>query len=506
MPIPSVFPLSPAYSKTQLTGLILGPVLFTLILLFFAAEDLSREGVAVLAVTVWIATWWVTEALPIPATALLPIILLPSTGALDNATVTSAYGDDIIFLFLGGFFIATAMEKWNLHKRIALGIIAFVGTSTQRILLGFMLATTFISFWVSNTAAVMMMVPMALAVTTRVEHNLKNTAQAAELPSFEKALLFGVGYAGTAGGLAILTSTPPNIIMAGLAREMFGIDVTYFGWMMVGMPVSIVLVFCAWFYLGKIAFPMRLQHLPGGSAMIEKERRELGPITFEEKAVTAVFVFTAFMWMTRSLIWTPLIPELRDGMIAILASILLFTIPARNGEEGAARLLTWKDSVKIPWGILLLFGGGLAIAAGFRLTGLSDWIGSHLSILQGLHILLIIGSVTLLIQFLTEITSNTATATMILPVVAALAVALDVHPLALMIPCAMAASCAFMMPVSTPPNAIIFATEKLKIVEMVRVGFIITLVSTVLIVLAAYFLLPLFWGLDLSTSVPMLTN
>ena len=378
MPIPSVFPLHPAYSKTQLTGLLLGPALFTLILLFFSPEGLPREGVAVLAVTAWIATWWVTEALPIPATALMPIILLPATGALDNVTVTSAYGDDIIFLFMGGFFIATAMEKWNLYKRIALAIISFVGTSTQRILLGFMIATTFISFWVSNTASVMMMVPMALAITTRVEHNLRDTPEAAELPSFEKALLFGVGYAGTAGGLAILTSTPPNIILAGLARELFGIDVTYFGWMMIGMPVAIVLVLGAWFYLGRVAFPMRLKQLPGGSALIERERKELGPITFEEKAVTAVFVFTAFMWMTRSLVWSHLIPELRDGMIAILATILLFTIPARQTELGSPRILTWKDSSKIPWGILLLFGGGLAIAAGFRLSGLSSWIGAQL--------------------------------------------------------------------------------------------------------------------------------
>ena len=504
MRAPTIFPLFPAYSRTQLTGLLLGPFLFTLILLFFSAEGLSREGVAVLAVTVWIATWWVTEALPIPATALMPIILLPSTGALDNSTVTSAYGDDIIFLFLGGFFIATAMEKWNLHKRIALSIIAFVGTSTQRILLGFMLATTFISLWVSNTAAVMMMVPMALAITTRVGHNLRDTPEAAELPAFEKALLFGVGYAGTIGGLGVLTSTPPNIIMAGLARELFGIDVTYFGWMAVGLPIAAALVICAWFYLGRFAFPMRLQQLPGGRALIEREREELGPISFEEKAVTAVFVFTAFMWMTRTLIWTNFIPDLRDGMIATLAAILLFVIPARDEGQGTGRLLNWKDSTQIPWGILLLFGGGLAIAAGFRLTGLSSWIGSHLSILEGLHILLIIGSTTLLIQFLTEVTSNTATATMILPVVAALAVALNIHPLALMIPAAMAANCAFMMPVSTPPNAIIFATEKLRIVEMVRVGFIITLVSTVLIVLAIYFLLPAFWGLDLNTTVPKL--
>lgn len=485
-----------SYSRTQSTGLILGPLLFALTLLFFAPEGLSFEARAVLGTTLWVATWWITEAIPIPATSLLPLFLLPVTGALNSSTVTSAYGDDIIFLFLGGFFIATAMEKWNLHKRMALAIIDFVGTSTQRILLGFMLATAFLSMWVSNTASVMMMVPMALAITAQVSHALQDTPEADDIPVFEKALIFAVGYAGTIGGMGTLIGTPPNIILAAQARELFGVEISFASWMMIGVPVVILLLFIAWLYLGRVAFAMRIKGIPGGRELIRRERAVLGKISFEETAVAIVFTVAAFLWITREFLWTGLLPELRDGMIAILAATALFVVPTRSGTTG--RVLDWKDSRDIPWGVLLLFGGGLAIAGGFRETGLSSWMGDQLTVLDSLHLLLIIACATLLILFLTEITSNTATATMILPVVASLALALNIHPFALMVPCAMAANCAFMLPVGTPPNAIIFATEKLRIVEMVRTGFVMNLIAATLIVLTVYFLMPTLWGLNLA--------
>lgn len=490
---------NPSYSRAQAIGLILGPLLFALTLLFFSPTGLSFEAKAVLGTTLWVAVWWITEAIPIPATSLLPLFLLPITGALNSNTTTSAYGDDIIFLFLGGFFIATAMEKWNLHKRMALAIIAFVGTSTQRILLGFMLATAFLSMWVSNTASVMMMIPMALAITAQVAHALQGTPEASDIPVFEKALIFGVGYAGTIGGMGTLIGTPPNIILAAQARELFGIEISFASWMMIGVPVVVVLLFIAWVYLGRVAFPMRIKGIPGGKALIQNERAALGKISYEERAVAVVFTFAAFMWITREFIWTGIVPELRDGMIAVLAAILLFMVPTKSCPGG--RVLEWRDSRDIPWGVLLLFGGGLAIAAGFRETGLSTWMGEQLTVLDSLHMLLIISCATLLILFLTEITSNTATATMILPVVASLALALNIHPFALMVPCAMAANCAFMLPVGTPPNAIIFATEKLRIVEMVKTGFAMNLIAAVLIVLSVYFLMPVFWNLDLN-SVP----
>lgn len=485
-----------SYSRPQSVGLVLGPLLFALTLLFFTPEGLSFEARAVLGTTLWVAIWWITEAIPIPATSLLPLFLLPVTGALNSNTVTSAYGDDIIFLFLGGFFIATAMEKWNLHKRMALAIIDFVGTSTQRILLGFMLATAFLSMWVSNTASVMMMVPMALAITAQVTHALQDTPEASDIPVFEKALIFAVGYAGTIGGMGTLIGTPPNIILAAQARELFGVEITFASWMMIGVPVVVLLLFIAWLYLGRVAFRMRIRGIPGGRELIQRERAALGKISFEETAVAVVFTLAAFLWITREFLWTSLLPELRDGMIAILAATLLFMVPTKSCAGG--RVLEWKDSRDIPWGVLLLFGGGLAIASGFRETGLSSWMGDQLTVLDSLHLLLIIACATLLILFLTEITSNTATATMILPVVASLALALNIHPFALMVPCAMAANCAFMLPVGTPPNAIIFATEKLRIVEMVRAGFVMNLIAATLIVLTVYFLMPMFWGLDLS--------
>ncbi|WP_303967398.1 SLC13 family permease [Sporosarcina ureae] len=486
---------STSYSTVQRVGLILGPLLFIIMMFFLSPEGMNPAAKSVLAVTLWVATWWITEAIPIPVTSLLPIVLLPLTGAMEADAVTSSYGNDIIFLFLGGFFIATAMEKWNLHKRLALGIIAFIGTGTQRILLGFMTATAFLSMWVSNTAAVMMMIPMGLAITAQVAAALKGTPEEKELPKFEKTLIFGIGYAGTIGGLGTLIGTPPNIILAAQVKELFGVEISFAGWMLIAVPIVIILLFSTWIYLGRFAFKMNIKGLPGGKEVIQEERKALGKTTFEEKAVGTVFAFAAFMWITREFLWINILPSLKDGMIAVIAAALLFTIP--TSKKFGKRILGWEDSKEIPWGILLLFGGGLAIAAGFRETGLSEWIGSQLTALEGLHMIVIIAASSFLVLALTEFTSNTATATMILPILAALALTMNIHPYALMVPAAMAANCAFMLPVGTPPNAIIFATEKLRLSEMVRVGFIINVFVLILIVLAAYFLLPLLWGIDL---------
>ncbi|WP_374021017.1 SLC13 family permease [Paenibacillus thiaminolyticus] len=497
---PVVKPNKP-YATAQLVGFLLGPALFILTMLFFQPEGLSAEGRSVLAVTLWIAAWWITEAIPIPATSLLPLILLPVTGAMQGNVVASSYGNDIIFLFLGGFFIATAMEKWNLHKRMALSIISVIGTSTQRILLGFMAATGFLSMWVSNTAAVMMMIPMGLAITAQIASTLAGKPEEKELPKFEKSLIFGIGYAGTIGGLGTLIGTPPNIILVAQMNELFGITISFAQWMLFGVPVVMLMLFFTWLYLGKMKFRTSIQQLPGGRELIESERNKLGRTTFEEGMVGLVFVFAAFMWITREFLWVEggwfmAIPGISDGMIAIMAAALLFIIPAK--AESGSRILNWSDSKDIPWGVLLLFGGGLAIAAGFRSSGLSDWMGEQLTMLDGFHLIVIISCATLLIMMMTEITSNTATATMILPVVAALAIALGIHPFALMIPCAMAANCAFMLPVGTPPNAIIFGTGKLKIMDMVRAGFSVNVFATLIIILAVYYLLPIVFGIDLN--------
>ncbi|GIN19881.1 MAG TPA: SLC13/DASS family transporter [Bacillus bacterium] len=488
-----------SYRMPQKIGLILGPLLFILTQLFFAPEGLSAEGKSVLAVTLWVATWWVTEAIPIPAASLLPIILLPMTGAMDGSDVTASYGDPIIFLFLGGFFIAIAMEKWNLHKRIALTIISLIGTNVQRIVLGFMIATGFLSMWVSNTAAVMMMIPIGTAIVYQAAAAMKGTSKTDpdDYRNFEKGVILAIGYAGTIGGLGTLIGTPPNIILAATINKLFDVQISFADWMMFATPVVIIMIISTWFYIIKVAFPVKMKELPGGKDLIEKEKTSLGKMTFEETMVLLVFLFAAFMWISRTFLWENLfgITTLSDTLIAILAAVILFLIPTRKGK---GRLLEWDSAKDIPWGILLLFGGGLSIAGGFIETGLAEWMGTQLTVLQGVHFILIILLSTALVLGLTEFTSNTATATMILPVLASLALAINVHPFALMVPAAMAANCAFMMPVGTPPNAIMFGTGKLKIIEMIRAGFWVNIFVLILIVAFVFLILPVLWGVDLT--------
>ena len=455
---PSPQPKPPAYTTPQKIGLLLGPLLFACVVMFFHPEDLSFEGRMVLATTLWVAVWWITEAIPIPATSLLPIVLLPITGALDGNTVTAAYGNPIIFLFLGGFMIALAMERWDLHKRIALSIIAVLGTSINSIVFGFMAATGFLSMWVSNTASVMMMLPIGTAIVYQVSQELAKSDgdHSVEIDKFSKALIFGIGYGGTIGGLGTLIGTPPNIILAAIVNQLFGIEISFAGWLMFAFPIVCVLLVITWLLLTRVFFRIDFSHLPGGRELINKEKAALGNTSFEEKAVLVVFLFAAFMWITRSFLWQGQIiniPGINDTMIAVVAALLL------------------------------------------------EWIGGQMSVLEGANFLLVILLATGMVLFLTEITSNTATATMILPVLASLALALDIHPFVLMVPAAMAANCAFMLPVGTPPNAIIFATGKLKIIEMVRTGFWINIIAMLLIVAAVYFLLPVMWGVDL-TSYP----
>ncbi|MDO5634935.1 MAG: SLC13 family permease [Micrococcus sp.] len=493
-------PAGPAYTPAKLTGLILGPLLFIIFQFIFAPEGLSPEGRSVLAVTLWVATWWITEAIPIPATSLLPIVLLPLTGAMTGSDVVSAYGNDTIFLFLGGFAIAIALEKWNLHQRIALNIVSALGVSPKRIILGFMVATAFLSMWVSNTAATMMMIPVGLAVAHQAAQSLRGAEHQRDLHHFEKAILFGIAYAATIGGLGTLIGTPPLAILAATSADLAGETIGFAQWMVVGVPVVVVLLALTWLYMTNISFKVKLKQLPGGAEVIREQRRGLGRMSPQEIGVGIVFVFAAFMWITRTFLWQDIFPSLTDGMIAVVATTLLFLIPARATAPGekkpSTRLLEWEDSVKIPWGILLLFGGGLAIAAGFTQSGLSEWIGEQLLGLQGMNSLLIIIVATALVLALTEITSNTATATMILPVMAAFAVSVGLHPFALMVPAAMAANCAFMLPVGTPPNAVLFATGKVKITEMVRVGFALNIIALVLLLAAVLLIMPAAWGID----------
>lgn len=493
-----------SYNTPQLIGLFLGPLLFVLTLLFFNPDGLPPEAKAILASTLWIATWWITEAIPIPATSLLPIVLFPMTGGLDVGATTSAYGNDTIFLFMGGFMIALTMEKWNLHRRIALTIISLIGTNTDRIVLGFMIATGFLSMWISNTATAMMMVPIGLAIIFQVKEALKDddtidTSQ--ENFGFGKALMLGIAYSASLGGIATLIGTPPNTLLAGAVNEIYGIEITFAQWMLFGVPLAWTFIFITWFYLIKVAYPLKLKQLPGGNAVIREEKTKLGAASYEEKAVFTVFVLVALAWISRSFLLDAFAPnlEMTDAMVGLIAAFVLFIIPAKNRQGD--HLLDWATAVKLPWGILLLFGGGLAIAAGFTSSGLSEWIGGQLTALQGVNVLLVVLVVAALVLFLTEITSNTATASMMFPIMASLAAALAIHPYALMVTAAIAASCAFMLPVATPPNAVVFGSGYLRIPDMAKAGFLLNVFGIFFVALAVFYYLPLVWGIDLM-SIP----
>ena len=492
-PVPE--PNATSYTKVQLIGLLLGPLLFVLTLLFLQTEGLDQNGIFVVAAALWIATWWVTEAIPIPATSLLPLVLFPMGGIMTNQDTASFYGDDIVFLFLGGFLLAVAMEKWNLHTRIALSIIKAIGTTTATILLGFMISTALLSMFVSNTAAVMIMIPIGLAIIKEA-HSLSTPSVQEDVKIFEKSLVLAIGYAGTIGGLGTLIGTPPLIILAGQMKQIFDVEMNFAQWMLVGVPVVIVLLALAWAYMNFFQFKHGMNQLPGGRKIIVDELDKLGKITKEEKWVLAVFILAASLWVLRGFFFDQFAftELLGDGSIAMLAAVLLFIIPSKR-QNG--RVLDWGVAKDLPWGVLLLFGGGLALAGSIVETGVDQWIGEMLSGVGGMPLILMIAIVALLILFLTEFTSNTATATMILPVLAGLAIALDVHPLALMVPAAMAANCAFMLPVGTPPNAIVFGTGKVTIGEMMKAGFGLNIIAALMIIIVVYLWVPVVYGIDL---------
>ena len=465
-------------------GLLLGPIVFFLFILFRPFPELSDEGFMVLASTIWIAIWWVTEALPIPVTSLLPVILFPMTGALSIGETTSAYGHKMVFLYIGGFILAMAIEKWGLHRRIALNVIKLVGVSQRGVVMGFMLATAFLSMWISNTATSVMMLPIGMAIVVQLKTTMKDLRE-----DFGKALMLGVAYSASIGGLSTLIGTPPNLVMAGVVEQYYGQELVFAEWFFMVFPISVLLLTISWVYLTHVAFKVSNVRQANRSE-INQQLRELGAITFEEKRVLVVFCLTAFLWISRSFLFADLIPGLDDTVIAVMSAVALFII--KNKKEGY--LMTWKAAVKIPWGIVLLFGGGLAIAEGFKSSGLANWIGENLTSMEGSHTAVILTGIVASVNFMTEITSNVATTSMILPVIAPLADAIGVNPLLLMTGATLAASCAFMLPVATPPNAVVFGSGYLKISDMIRTGLILNIISIVIISAYLYWILPLMWG------------
>lgn len=469
-------------------GLLLGPLLFFLVYFFFHPEGLSKEANAVLAATAWIAVWWITEAVPIAITALLPLVLFPLSGGLDLPTTSGSFGHKYVFLYMGGFIIAIAIEKWNLHKRIALNIINVIGSDVRKIILGFMMATAFLSMWISNTATAVMMLPIGIAIIKQLRDN-PDTAEDENL-IFGKALMLAIAYSASIGGVATLIGTPPNLVLAGVVLDTYGYEITFMQWFMFGLPISIVLLFICWKYLTRYAFSFKQTEFPGGKDEIKRQLQLLGKISYEEKLVGFIFAFTAFCWITRSFLLQQFLPGLDDTIIAICFAIVLFLIPAKNKKE---QLINWEEAVRMPWGIILLFGGGMALAKGFEVSGLAVWIGSQMTSLSGLSIVLLLLVLIAAVNFLTEITSNLATTAMLLPVLAPMALTVNVHPFALMVGTALAASCAFMLPVATPPNAVVFGSGYLRIPDMVKKGLFMNLISIVVLTLFVYFTLPELW-------------
>ena len=485
--------------RRPLVGLVLGPVLFAMVLSLPLPADMTAAGLRVAAVATLMAVWWLTEAIPIPATALLPILLFPLLGVISAGEVTRAYGHHLIYLFIGGFMIAVTMEKWNLHHRIALQTIRLVGVTPRRIILGFMLATAFLSMWISNTATTMMMVTIAAAVLHEIPQQAENHRGRFR---FGTVLMLGIGYAATIGGVATLIGTPPNAIFAGVVEKSYGYSIGFADWMVFGLPLSMVMLSITWLYLARILFHGESLHFPGGRNFIHKQIAALGPMSREEKIVALVFTTVAALWILRGFYKPESLAMVKDSTIAIAGALLLFMIPVDLKKREF--LLDWKTAVKIPWDIIILFGGGFALAQGFNESGLTQWLAGRLTVLQGIEIFLIISAVVLLVIFLTEITSNTATASLLLPVAGALAAALEMHPYGLMVAAVVAASFAFMLPVATPPNAIIYSSRYVDIMQMARAGFWLNLVGAVVITGFVYFVLPRVWGIRLDTAAGLM--
>lgn len=471
--------------------LIAGPLLFVILQLLGAPEGMPEPAYDVLSATIWIALWWVTEAVPIAVTALLPIVLFPLTGALDLSTTTASYGHKYIFLYMGGFILAIAIEKWNLHKRIALHIIKLIGTNVKNIILGFMVATAFLSMWISNTATSVMMLPIGMSIVSQLKDNPATKQDENKL--FGKALMLSIAYSASIGGIATLIGTPPNLVFAGYIQEVYNIEISFLQWLTFGLPISIMLLLVSWYYLVNIAFKFEQKEFPGGKSEIQKLLVELGPMKREEKIVLSVFVITALCWISRSFLLEKILPGIDDTIIAMIAGITLFTLGA--GEKGK-RIIHWKEAVKMPWGIILLFGGGMALASGFEVTGLAEWFGLKITLLDTLPLLLLILIVIFSVNFITELTSNLATTAMLLPILAPIALKLDLNPYMLLVATTVAASCAFMLPVATPPNAVVFGSGYLRIPDMVKTGLWMNLISIIFLTAMVYFALPLLWDFE----------
>jgi solute carrier family 13 (sodium-dependent dicarboxylate transporter), member 2/3/5 len=524
-------------------GLILGPVLFVVVLFSPIAQDLPWEARIVLASTFWMGSWWITEAIPIYVTALLPLVFFPSLNVTDLGETSANYADRIVFLFLGGFVLAKAVEKSNLHRRFALNMLKIFGTNPKYIVASFMLVTGFLSGWMSNTATTMLMLPIAAAVISQFQNKQ-------DKDKFGLCLMLSVAYSASIGGMSTLIGTPPNAILASLSSSLADVEVTFGQWLIVGLPISAISLVVAWLYMVNIGVNIRrIKAVAEEKGMIVKKLSELGRITGDEILVAGVFAATATAWITRGLLWQDILPMVDDSTIAIVAAISLFLIPSissnrngrrkgnrynightqdkkesgsnpydkegdsdddrqhdltqidsendsegtGNGNNSSKRLMDWKTAVMIPWGVILLIGGGLALANAYTATGLDEWIAERLVFLQGVNYLVVIFVIVAVAILVGEIVSNTASAALLIPISASLAGSLGIDPLLLMIPLTIATSFGFVMPVGTPPNAIVFASGYVTIPKMARAGLPLDIIGIVLVTILTTLLVPLVW-------------
>ncbi len=475
----------------QIAGRILGPLVFAAMIATDQWQDVMPQAAwRVAAVGLWMAIWWATEALPVAATAFLPIIVFDPLGIASLKEAAAPYAAPIIYLFLGGFMMALAVERWNLHRRISLAILDKTGTDGRRLIGGFMLVCAVLSMWMTNTSTTMMLLPIVLSVIGVMSDNMKDASDESR-SNFKIAMLLGIAYAASIGGLATLIGTPPNALLVGYLSANYDIEISFARWMAVGIPVTFVMLPIAWYLLTRILFPVDIPANEAVNEHLRKLRLEMGPMTIPEKRVAIIFLTVIVCWILRR----PLteffgLVGVSDASIVMTAALLLFMIPSGNSAQ--PQLMTWHDATRLPWGVLILFGGGLSLAAAVSSSGLALWLGESLSPLNAFGTAVLVLAAVALIIFLTELTSNLATTATLLPVMGAIAVQAGLPPIVLTVPITIAASCAFMLPVATPPNAIIFATGSISIPQMAKAGFWLNVIGVIIVTIVSLTIAPEF--------------
>ena len=482
-------PANQAPETYKLVGRILGPTVFAIMLATDQWQSvMDPQAWRAAAIGLWMAIWWATEAIPVPVTALLPLVVFEPLGIATLRDAAIPYANPIIYLFLGGFMLALALERWNLHRRIALAILDRTGTDGRRLIGGFMLVCAMLSMWMTNTSTTMMLLPIVLSVVAVIRDNVPGLSEKTR-SDFQIAMLLGLAYSASIGGLATLIGTPPNALLVGYLADNYGIEISFAQWMLVGVPVSAVMLPIAWILLTRFLYPVNIPPSAAVEDHLRQLREELGPMTTPERRVAVIFLAVIFSWMLRRPLTEFLgLTGVSDTGIVMTAAVLLFVLP--SGNTAQPQLMTWLDAKRLPWGVLILFGGGLSLAAAVSNTGLALWLGESLAPLNAWGLAALVVAAIALVIFLTELTSNLATTATLLPVMGAIAIQAGVPPLLLTVPITIAASCAFMLPVATPPNAIVFATGQVSIPQMVRAGVALNLIGIVIVTIVALYVVP----------------